>query len=228
MDKFSDAKIVDSWHKNAVPWTTAVRSSQIGSRKLITDRSIIEAILARSPKSLLDIGCGEGWLTRELSNMGIDSIGVDAIPALIDRAKQAGTQEFRCISYEQIAAGKLDVSVDAIACNFSLFGKESVEQLFKVIPSLLNPNGVFIVQTLHPIVACGDLPYQDGWREGSWHGFNSDFTDPAPWYFRTLANWIDLFIESGLNLIKISEPIHPISQQPASILFIAQTQAIEL
>jgi 2-polyprenyl-3-methyl-5-hydroxy-6-metoxy-1,4-benzoquinol methylase len=222
MDKFSDAKIVDSWHKNAVPWTTAVRESQIESRKLITDRSIIEAILSSSPKSVLDLGCGEGWLTRELSDRGIRSIGVDAIPALIESAKRIGSEDFRSLSYEQIAAGKLDLSVDAIACNFSLFGKESVEQLVRVISSLLNPDGVFIVQTLHPMMACGELPYQDGWREGSWHGFNSDFTDPAPWYFRTLANWIDLFIESGLNLIKISEPIHPISQQPASILFIAQ------
>jgi 2-polyprenyl-3-methyl-5-hydroxy-6-metoxy-1,4-benzoquinol methylase len=222
MDKFSDAKIVDSWHKNALPWTTAVRESQIESRKLITDRQVIEAILSRSPKSVLDLGCGEGWLTRELSARGIQSIGVDAIPALIESAKRNGTEDFRSLSYEQIAEGKLDISVDAIVCNFSLFGKESVEQLVRVIPSLLNSDGVFIVQTLHSMMACGELPYRDGWREGSWHGFNSDFTDPAPWYFRTLANWIDLFIESGLNLIKISEPIHPISQQPASILFIAQ------
>jgi 2-polyprenyl-3-methyl-5-hydroxy-6-metoxy-1,4-benzoquinol methylase len=228
MDKFSDAKIVDSWHKNAVPWTTAVRESQIESRKLITDRQVVEAILSSSPKSVLDLGCGEGWLTRELSARGIQSIGVDAIPALIESAKRTGTEDFRSLSYEQIAVGKLDISVDAIACNFSLFGKESVEQLFRAIPSLLNLDGVFIVQTLHPMMACGELPYRDGWREGSWDGFNSDFTDPAPWYFRTLANWIDLFIESGLNVIKIYEPIHPITQQPASILFIAQSQAIEL
>jgi 2-polyprenyl-3-methyl-5-hydroxy-6-metoxy-1,4-benzoquinol methylase len=227
MDKFSDAKIVDSWHKNALPWTTAVRESQIESRKLITDRSIIEAILSRSPKSVLDLGCGEGWLTRELSARDIQSIGVDVIPALIESAKSIGSEDFRLLSYEQIAAGKLDLSVDAIACNFSLFGKESVEQLVRVIPSLLNPDGVFIVQTLHPIVVCGDLPYRDGWREGSWHGFSSDFTDPAPWYFRTLENWIDLFIKSRLNVIKVREPIHPISQQPASIVFITQPQAIE-
>jgi 2-polyprenyl-3-methyl-5-hydroxy-6-metoxy-1,4-benzoquinol methylase len=222
MDKFSDAKIVDSWYKNAVPWTIAVRERQIESRKLVTDRQVIETILSHAPTSVLDLGCGEGWLIRELSARGIQAIGVDAIPTLIESAKRAGSEDFRSLSYEQIAAGELDVSVDAIACNFSLFGKESVEQLFKVIPSLLNPDGVFIVQTLHPMMACGDLPYKDGWREGSWNGFHSDFTDPAPWYFRTLANWTTLFIESGLNLIKIDEPIHPITQQPASILFTAK------
>jgi 2-polyprenyl-3-methyl-5-hydroxy-6-metoxy-1,4-benzoquinol methylase len=227
MDKFSDAKIVDSWHKNAVPWTVAVRSGQIESRKLITDRQVIETILSYSPKSVLDLGCGEGWLTRELSSRGIQTIGVDAIPDLIERAKTAGIADFRSLSYEQIAAGKLAISVDAIVCNFSLFGKESVEQLFKILPSLLNPDGAFIVQTLHPIMACGDLPYQDGWREGSWNGFHADFTDPAPWYFRTLENWTTLFIESGFNLIKIAEPIHPTTQQPASIVFIAKEMRSE-
>jgi 2-polyprenyl-3-methyl-5-hydroxy-6-metoxy-1,4-benzoquinol methylase len=222
MDKFSDAKIVDSWGKNAEPWTIAVRERQIESRKLVTDRQIIETILSYAPTSVLDLGCGEGWLTRALSGRGIHAIGVDAIPALIDRAKQAGIQDFRSLSYEKIAAGELNVSVDAIVCNFSLFGKESVENLFKVIPSLLNPDGVFIVQTLHPIIACGDLPYLDGWRESSWNGFHSDFTDPAPWYFRTLENWTTLSIASGFNLIKICEPIHPITQQPASIVFIAK------
>jgi 2-polyprenyl-3-methyl-5-hydroxy-6-metoxy-1,4-benzoquinol methylase len=222
MDKFSDAKIVDSWYKNAVPWAIAVRERQIESRKLVTDRQVVETVLSHAPTSVLDLGCGEGWLTRELSARGIQAIGVDAIPALIESAKKAGSEDFRLLSYEQIAAGELDVSVDAIACNFSLFGKESVEQLFKIIPSLLNPDGVFIVQTLHPTIACGDLPYRDGWREGSWNGFSSDFTDPAPWYFRTLANWTTLFIDSGFNLIKICEPIHPTTQQPTSIVFTAK------
>ena len=29
IDPLSDAKIVDSWRKNASPWTSAVRESQI-------------------------------------------------------------------------------------------------------------------------------------------------------------------------------------------------------
>jgi hypothetical protein len=29
---------------------------------------------------------------------------------------------------------------------------------------LLNAGGTAIVQTLHPVIACGDAPYVDGWR----------------------------------------------------------------
>ena len=65
MNPFSDEKIIDSWEKNASQWSAAVREGHIESRKLITDKAIVEAVLSYSPESVLDIGCGEGWLIRE-------------------------------------------------------------------------------------------------------------------------------------------------------------------
>ncbi|HVC18047.1 MAG TPA: class I SAM-dependent methyltransferase, partial [Rhodanobacter sp.] len=78
------------------------------------------------------------------------------------------------------------------------------------------------VQTLHPLMACGGQPYRDGWREGSWDGFEGSFSDPAPWYFRTLESWLGLFRSSGLQLCELREPLHPVSGKPASVIFIAQ------
>ena len=104
IDPLSDAKILDSWHTNATPWTAAVREQRIESRKLVTDRAIVDAVTARQPDSVLDIGCGEGWLTRALVDHGVkQAIGVDAIPALIEQARAAGGGEFRVASYEDIA-----------------------------------------------------------------------------------------------------------------------------
>jgi len=222
LDPLSDAKIVDSWGRNAAPWTTAVRGQQIESRRLVTDRAIVEAALARSPRSVLDIGCGEGWLARALAASGIEVIGIDAISALIEQARQAGGGDFRVMSYEDVAAGELKLSVDAAVCNFALLGNESVAGLFGVARSLLKPHGMFLVQTLHPVIACGDHPYQDGWRAGSWAGFSADFNDAAPWYFRTMESWIRLFQEHGLRLLEIREPLHPQTQKPASVIFMAQ------
>lgn len=222
-DLFSDAKIVESWVKNARPWTVAVREGRIESRKQITDQAIVDAILSRAPGSVLDIGCGEGWLVRELATRNISVVGVDVVPALVEAAKRAGGGDFRAMSYEEIAAGKLRVSVDVIVCNFSLLGKESVEGVFRAAPSLLNSRGSFIVQTLHPVMACGDLSYRDGWREGSWTGFSADFSDPAPWYFRTLENWIKLFVDSGFRIRDVREPLHPETRKPASVIFIGET-----
>lgn len=225
MKPYSDEKIVDSWKKNASQWSTAVRGGHIESRKLITDQAIVEAVLSHSPESVLDIGCGEGWLIRQLSSQVKRLVGVDVVPDLIKQAENSGGGRFLVASYEDIAAGAVERLFDVVVCNFSLLGKESVEALFSAIPARLKPGGVFIVQTPHPMAA-GDLPYIDGWRDGSWTGFGSDFTDPAPWYFRTLESWVALFSGNGLRLLDMHEPLHPIIHKPMSVIFTGANHAM--
>ncbi|MGC1548919.1 MAG: class I SAM-dependent methyltransferase, partial [Rhodanobacter sp.] len=152
----------------------------------------------------------------------IHVVGIDVVPGLIAQAQQAGGGDFRVTSYEEIAIGGLELSADVVACNFSLLGKESVEGIFNAIRSLLRPGGAFIVQTLHPIIAGGDAPYEDGWRPGSWAGFSPDFVEPAPWYFRTLESWVKLFATNDLTLLEVRDPLHPVTGKPASVLFIAE------
>ncbi|MDQ2989048.1 MAG: class I SAM-dependent methyltransferase [Pseudomonadota bacterium] len=213
-----DATVIAAWSKNTDPWTAAVRGGEIASRTLVTNQAIVDAVRSRSPRSAIDIGCGEGWLVRALD--GVEMIGVDVVPGLVEQARQAGGGDFRVLSYEQIAAGELHVQVDVAVCNFSLIGKDSVEGVCGAARSLLNPGGAFIVQTLHPLIACGDAPYQDGWREGSWAGFSDDFTDPPPWYFRTLESWVALFAASGLRLLDMREPVHPRTGKPLSVILV--------
>jgi 2-polyprenyl-3-methyl-5-hydroxy-6-metoxy-1,4-benzoquinol methylase len=225
-DPLSDARIVDSWTRNAAPWTDAVRENRIESRKLVTNRAIIDAVLDCTPRKILDIGCGEGWLVRALAEHGISGIGVDVVPSLIEQAARAGGGDFRVASYEDIADGLLDVKVDAVVANFSLIGKESVDGVIRRTPELLERDGALIIQTLHPLVAKGDQPYEDGWRQGSWAGFSSDFSDPAPWYFRTVETWNDLIAECGFGSIEVREPLHPATGKPASIIFIASQTSL--
>ncbi len=222
IDPLSDAKVVDSWHRNAAPWTTAIREEQIESRRLVTNRAIVDAVLGRAPRTALDIGCGEGWLVRALAAAGVRGTGVDVVPGLIDDAVRAGGGDFRVASYERIAAGDLALTADVVVANFSLIGHESVDAFVARVPHLLTPRGALIVQTLHPLIATGELPYADGWRTGSWTGFSPDFTDPAPWYFRTLESWTRLLTASGLGLVEIREPLHPVTHRPASVIFVAE------
>ncbi len=215
-----DKRIVESWERNAVPWIRAVREHEIESRRLVTDRAVVDAVVRLSPATVLDLGCGEGWLARELATRGVAVVGIDVVPDLVDAADAMGGGEFRILSYEQIVQGELDVRVDVVVCNFSLIGYRIVDDLVATIPLLLNDGGSLVIQTLHSIAACGELPYRDGWREGSWAGFSDDFRDPAPWYFRTLESWVSTLESSGFGNVEVVEPVFPGTGEPASLILI--------
>lgn len=219
MKNFSDQKIVQSWQKNAQPWVAAVRRGEIESRVLVTNNAILDAVLQRTPNTVLDVGCGEGWLVRELGKAGINTLGIDVVQALVDAATKAGGGRFKRLAFEELSPHVVHEKFDVMVANFSLMGNASVEHVFQQASLLLNPGGAFIVQTLHPVAGCGEGPYADGWRQGSWTGFSDHFSDPAPWYFRTLETWATLFQANGLRLNKLVEPLNPKTKNPASVIF---------
>lgn len=216
-----DTSIIDAWSRNTDPWVAAVRNGDIESRVLVTNGAIVDTVRAYLPGTAVDLGCGEGWLVRALPELRM--VGIDAIAGLVDAARALDTGgDYRCLSYEDIAAGKLGLAADLAVCNFSLIGNEAVDGLFRAAPSYLRAGGHLVVQTVHPLMACGDAPYADGWRTGSWAGFSSDFADAPPWYFRTLSSWIALFERHGLRLRAMREPVHPGTGKPVSLILTGQ------
>jgi 2-polyprenyl-3-methyl-5-hydroxy-6-metoxy-1,4-benzoquinol methylase len=220
--RHSDARVLEAWRENAAPWTQTVRAQAIESRRLVTDRAILDAALRLRPRDALDLGCGEGWLTRALRAGGVAADGIDAIGELIDAARRADPdappQRYARLSYEDIAAGASNARYDLIVCNFSLLGGAAVDALLSALPALLRDGGHVLIQTLHPPTACGDAPYLDGWRDGSWAGCDGAFGQPAPWYFRTLGGWLRVLRESGLALRELEEPVHPVTGKPVSLI----------
>lgn len=46
-----------------------------------------------------------------------------------------------------------------------------------------------------------------------------------PWYFRTLESWIQLLAGCGYCLRDLREPRHPESDEPLSLIIIAENRA---
>ncbi len=215
--------IQHSWEANAAAWTQVVRLRKIESRRVATDAAIVRLIQQYDAKRLLEVGCGEGWLARQLSKPGIEIVGIDGSQELIARAQELGGGEFLELSYSQAIAHPqlLRGSYDAIVCNFSLL-EEHIIPLLQVLRSQLSDGGHLFVQTIHPFASISTQPYVDGWRLELFKSFDADFSKPMPWYFRTVSSWLNVFKESGLTIVENIEPVHPETQQPLSLLLVCE------
>jgi len=210
-----------SWAANAEAWTDAVREGRIESRRLVTDAAIVQAILARAPRRVLDVGCGEGWLCRALAARGVEVVGVDASAPLIDAARALGGARYEVASYDDLVSRRETFAgFDAVVCNFALL-EEEIGPLLAALRSRLRPTGALFIQTVHPWAATGKEPYRDAWRTETFAGFGPSFREPMPWYFRTLASWTAVLRESGWRIEELHEPAHPETARPLSLLLVA-------
>ncbi|MCD9116686.1 class I SAM-dependent methyltransferase [Pseudomonas bijieensis] len=217
----SETTLLQSWHHNALAWIEAIRTGAIESRLTVTDQAMLLAVLSRQPERVLDLGCGEGWLLRALTERGIEAVGMDGDATLIDAARAAGSSLVHLASYEALVEAKVDVGsgYDLICANFALLHQDIIP-LLAAMNALLNPGAALVIQTLHPwTVAAGN--YQDGWREETFDGFKGQWR-PMPWYFRTLSSWLNALDMAGFRLVVLQEPQHPQSPVPQSLLLVAE------
>ncbi|MBQ4914039.1 methyltransferase domain-containing protein [Maribacter sp. MMG018] len=202
-----DKPILDSWNKNAEEWIKIIDNDKIPSR-VFTNKAIIKAIEKDSGEKILDIGCGEGWLTRSISNMGKHAVGFDATEALLKNARKKGSEEYYNITYDEIVNGKAHplAPFDTAIFNFSLYQEKGLETLLKKVKELLTSNGTIIIQTLHPyfLIANGGN-YQSRSISDSWKGLPGNFTDGHDWYARTFEDWTKVINVAGLHIIDLRE-----------------------
>jgi 2-polyprenyl-3-methyl-5-hydroxy-6-metoxy-1,4-benzoquinol methylase len=217
--------ILKSWDTNAQAWTQAVRNREIESRNRVTNQAIVDAILSQDFQSMLDVGCGEGWLIRKIASTrpsakSDDYVGIDGSKDLIHQAQELDQEHtYLNLTYQALNIDSLQRKFDLIVCNFSLFGKESVDDLLLKLKGLLNENGRILIQTLY--VADEDI----GWQAGSWQGFSEQFTDPAPWYKRNHQAWLTTFEQAGLVMSQHQTTQDPDTLKPSSVIFTLQHPA---
>lgn len=219
-----EQQIQQSWEANADAWIQAIEYNKIESRQIATDDAILQAVLGYGPRRVLDVGCGEGWLTRALASRGVEVVGVDGCAALVDRAGGRGGGCFRAIGYDEIIADPaiLGQPYDGIVCNFSLLGEE-IGDLLRSLRKAIVSDGHLLIQTVHPFTACQEQPYIDGWKTETFDKFGGAFREPMPWYFRTVSSWFQQVSESGWRVCEFEEPIHPQTQISLSMLLICQS-----
>lgn len=214
-DESPEARLATSWEGNAYAWTHVIREEKVESRRLTTNAAILDAVRRWSPKSVVDVGCGEGWLCRALRKGGIATVGIDGAAALIAIAREADPEgDYRAMAYHEIAPGRIPPS-DLAVCNFSMLD-DRLHAFFAAMHALVHPDGRLVVQTVHPL---NFEPYAAGWQEERFEGFGLPFPSVMPWYAHPLSAWVNEAVAAGWHLLALQEPRHPATGRVLSALF---------
>ncbi|MEM7427542.1 MAG: class I SAM-dependent methyltransferase [Pseudomonadota bacterium] len=215
-----------SWEENASNWTRAVRDDLIESRARVTNQAVLEVVGSLTPARILDVGCGEGWLVRQLNLLsGCVAEGFDGSSELISAARAEDSEgRYTALTYEAFAADPdaLGWRGDLAVCNFSLLSEELVP-LLNAIRHCLQPDGHLVIQTLHSWAAGADLGYADGWKEDDFSKLPASDWTPMSWYFRTLGSWLRDINAAGFQLLDLKEPRHPDTGDPVSMILVCRT-----
>lgn len=105
-------------------------------------------------KHVLDIGCGTGNLTIELSHLFKTVAGIDLDPAMIHAAKQkSGQPDFYCRNMLKISEDFSENTFDAVICFGNtlvhLDGTDRIGSFFSHVRKVLKPGGKFLLQIIN-------------------------------------------------------------------------------
>lgn len=110
---------------------------------------IPEELEKKGAKSILDLGCGSGWLSIYLASKGFKVLGVDISLQAINLGKMWAQEDDIDVTFEVQDLARLSLapqSFDGIVANsiFEHFPKDIACQMTDKVHEMLKPGGVFI------------------------------------------------------------------------------------
>lgn len=142
----------DLYDQNAGNW---VRNERSSLSDFTARPRVLDLCGQIAGKRVLDLGCGEGYVSRLLRQRGADVYGVDISAEMIARARGAEAAEPLGIAYDvhDACKTKLDEgSWDLVVAVF-LFNYLNVEQMRETmvnVHAMLKPGGSFVFSVPHP------------------------------------------------------------------------------
>ncbi|HET7462852.1 MAG TPA: class I SAM-dependent methyltransferase [Longimicrobium sp.] len=209
-----------AWDAVAGEWAQAVRA-HAGPARAVTERAIAGLVRQVPPGPVLDAGCGEGWLARELAAHGANVTALDGAPRMVALATEAHPAgDYRWVTFADAAdePRRLGGAYGTVVFNFSLLD-ERITPILEAAGSVLFPYGRILVQAAHPFGNGGEEgEYRDGWRTVGEAAPGVALAKPVRWYFRTFTTWVLELRRAGLLLVETYEPVDPATGRPASLI----------
>jgi cyclopropane fatty-acyl-phospholipid synthase-like methyltransferase len=195
-----------------------LRKNDLGFNNLI-EQPIIRSLLPDlNDKVIMDIGCGFGDFCRYAATQGASKVkGIDPSVNMISEAKKNTSEkniEYECIPVELYCANKnqFDVIVSSVAFHYV----KDLPSVVKKVHSWLKV-GELVFSVEHPICTANPHVRNGEDEEGIFHpvyNYRDEkefkqkwFVDDVIKYHRTVSTYINILIDTGFNIMNISEPM---------------------
>ncbi|WP_123023410.1 class I SAM-dependent methyltransferase [Mycolicibacterium stellerae] len=170
---------------------------------------------------ILDVGCGEGIVTRALANRGAHAVGIDPTRLLITHAQALEESQPTGALYRDDDGLTLSTvtndSMDGVTAGLSLNNIPDLRRAVSSIRRVLKPGGFLAFTVPHP---CFDAPNsssvttESGQRrvigdylsQGFWRSTHPQSVRRAGNYHRLLSTYLSVVIDHGFVLQLCDEP----------------------
>ena len=143
-----------AWERQAETWARRVRAGEDFYRDAFNRPAFLDFLPDLAGRAGLDLGCGEGGMTRDLAARGARMTGVDRAEAMIAlaRAREDGAPQGIRYSVgdlqrlDEFADGAFDFAISTMA----LMNCPDLPAAFAATARVLKPGGGFYFSVLHP------------------------------------------------------------------------------
>ncbi len=153
---------------------------------------VVELLEPRPGERVLDLGCGDGALTRKLVELGCEVVGVDASAAQVEAARKLGL-DARVMDGHAL---RFDAEFDAVFSNAALHWMKRPAEVIAGVRRALRPGGRFVGE----FGGAGNVPSLHAAlrRKVADQGIDPDRVDP--WYFPTPVEYGALLEAAGFGV----------------------------
>ncbi|MBH1988878.1 MAG: class I SAM-dependent methyltransferase [Myxococcaceae bacterium] len=147
-----------SWERKAHCWDVFVGPNGEGDRNRfhLSDPKLLELLGDVTQKTVLDIGCGNGYLSRRIRQLGASKVvGVD-LPAMIEIARGYGDSgngdrvDFRMDDARILESIQAPETFDSVVANYVLMDLSDYRAALAAAFRVLKTGGIAIIVILHP------------------------------------------------------------------------------
>jgi SAM-dependent methyltransferase len=216
-----------SWDAAIDVWEDFVEAGKDHSRYHIHGRALLRTIGPVRGRTILDVGCGQGFFSRQLARRGGRVTGIDWSARMIESARRHERERPLGLVYRRLDARRLSSvwtrpQFDLVVGAMSLMDMPNVGRVIRGAFRVLRPGGRFVFSISHPVntAAVGfehpksrprgalliDHYFDEGPAALRWEMKRLLRPFSTPIWHRSLETWFSMLRRSGFDVLALKEP----------------------